>query len=121
MLGLAAATGNAMIDNEMSENPKHLRAQAAIDPQSPAGWSHGFALSHGFVLSQAFVLGGQQSGMSAVADMSPVCAGTNAAPAPAAGSTATDTAIRSARMVRARFMSQLFSAQNCRPRRRKVK
>jgi hypothetical protein len=68
----------------MSEKPKHLRAQAAIDPQSPAGWPHGFAL------------GGQQSGMSAVADMSPVDADAKAAPAPAAGNTATERAIRSA-------------------------
>jgi hypothetical protein len=98
MVGLAATTGNATIDNETSENPKHLRAQAAIDPQSSA-------LLHGFAL------GGQQSGMSVVADISPVCADAKTAPAPAAGSTATDRAISSARMVRPRCMSQLFGAK----------
>jgi len=64
---------------------QHVEAQAAIDPQS--------SLSHGLAA------GGQQSCIGSDADISAASCDFTLA-APAAGSMATDTAIRSANMVR---------------------
>src|SRR5262249_33435565 len=86
-LTLAAIDQNATIDEAVCENPKHLRAQAAIEAQPS------------IALSQGLASGGQQS--SPIADMSDIPADFRATPIPAAaGSMATDRAITNARMVR---------------------
>jgi hypothetical protein len=89
---LAALEGNTMLEHDVSAKLKHFRAQAAIEAQSP------------MALSQGLVMGGQQSDMSSIADISVDWTATRA-PAPA-GSIATDRAIRSARMVRPMLMDQ---------------
>jgi len=95
---LAKLEGNTMVENDVVAKLKHFSAQAAIEPQSP------------IALSQGLVMGGQQS-MSSIADMSVDVADMSVdlmlmrAPA-AAGSIATDRAIRSAGMVRPRLMDQ---------------
>ena len=72
---------------------EHLSAQVAMDEQPS------------IVLSQGFALCGQQS-ISSMADISAISVDFTAAPTPpAAGSTATDKAIRSANMIRTRFMA----------------
>ena len=93
----AALDGNTMLENAVAAKLKHLSAQAAIELQSP------------IALSQGSALGGQQS--CPIADMSVISADLSAdlrsTPAPAAaGSRATDRAIISAIMVRARFMDR---------------
>src|SRR5881392_2413338 len=86
--GIFAATeGNTMLENDVAAKLKPVRAQAAMEAQSP------------MALSQGLAAGGQQSGMSCTADMSVISAGLTLTRAPApAGSIATDRAIRSARM-----------------------
>jgi len=75
---------------------KHLSAQVAMAPQSSMAFSHGLAL------------GGQQSGMSSVMEMPAASGDFTLTPAlAAAGSIATDRAIRSATMVRAMLMAGL--------------
>jgi hypothetical protein len=96
----AALEENTMFENDVAAKLKHIRAQAAIEAQSP------------IALSQGRVMGGQQS-MSSMADVADISVGMTLTRAPtAAGSIATDRAIRSARMVRPRFMTQ--------PSRRKI-
>jgi len=90
---LAELEGNTMLKNDVGAKLKHFSAQVAIDAQSP------------MALSQGLVIGGQQSGMSSIADISVVSADMTLTRAPAAaGSIATDMAIRSARMVRPMLM-----------------
>ena len=80
-----------MAKDAVLEKVKHLSAQVAMDEQPP--------------LSQGFALCGQQS-MSSMADISAISVDFTAAPtSPAVGSTATDKAIRSANMIRTRFMA----------------
>ena len=82
-----------MAKDAVLEKVKHLSAQVAMDEQPPV------------ILSQGFALCGQQS-MSSMADISAISVDFTAAPTtPAAGSTATDKAIRSANMVRPKFMA----------------
>lgn len=82
-----------MAKDAVLEKVKHLSAQVAMDEQPPV------------ILSQGFALCGQQS-MSSMADISAISVDFTAAPTPpAAGSTATDKAIRSANMIRTRFMA----------------
>jgi hypothetical protein len=84
-----------MIDDEVPAKLKHFSAQVAMVPQS-------MALSHGFAF-------GQQSCMSSIADMSACAGDLTLTPAPAAaGSSATDRATRSARMVRPMLMYQAW-------------
>jgi len=52
--------GNTMISEDVPAKLKHFSTQVAMLPQSSMAWSHGFAL------------GGQQSCMSPVMDMSSV-------------------------------------------------
>jgi hypothetical protein len=69
--------------------------QAAIEAQSPMD------------LSQGLAAGGQQSSIGSEADISVISCDLNLnAAAPAAGSEATDKAIRSANMVRAKVISE---------------
>jgi hypothetical protein len=90
--------GNGKGEEEAVERPRHVTAHATIEPQSAIDLSQGLAL-------------GQQSDISSPADMSPEAdiavisadfAG-NVAP-PATGSIATETAIKSASIVRPMFM-----------------
>ena len=82
-----------MAKDAVPEKVKHLSAQVAMDEQPS------------IVLSQGFALCGQQS-MSSMADISAISVDFTAAPTPpAAGSTATDKAIRSANIVRPTFMA----------------
>ena len=75
-----------MIDDDAPATLKHLSAQVAMAPQSSTALSHGFALC------------GQQS--SSNLDMAAASGDLARTPAPpAAGSIATDRAIRSGRMV----------------------
>jgi hypothetical protein len=84
-----------MVENDVVAKLKHVRAQVAIEAQSP------MALLQGLALSQRSAMWGQQSGMSAMADISVISADATVMRAPAAaGSMATDRAIKSARMVR---------------------
>jgi hypothetical protein len=87
----AALEGNTMLENDVAAKLKHFRAQAAIEAQSL------------IALSQGLVTGGQQS-MSSMADIS-IDWAPRRAPA-AAGSIATDRAIRSARIVRPMLMDE---------------
>src|SRR5262249_6360022 len=73
---------------------KHLSAQVAMLPQLSMAFSHGSAFW------------GQQSGMSSIADM-PAGAGDLTPAPPAAGSSATERATRSARMVRPLLMARV--------------
>jgi hypothetical protein len=89
---LAKVEGNTMIDAAAPAKLKHLSAQVAMAAQSSMAFAHGSAF------------GGQQSGMSSIADM-PAGAGDLMPALPAAGSVATASAMRSARMVRPTFMA----------------
>ena len=83
-----------MIDDEVPAKLKHFSAQFAMVPQSSMALSHGFAF-------------GQQSCMSSIADMSACAGDLTLTPAPAAaGSSATDRATSSARMVRPMLIYQ---------------
>jgi hypothetical protein len=88
---LAKVEGNTMIGNAVPAKLQHLSAQVAMAAQSSMAFSHGFALW------------GQQSGMSSITDM-PAGAGDLPPAPPAAGSSATERAMRDARMVRPTFM-----------------
>jgi hypothetical protein len=88
---LAKGEGNTMIDEDVTAKLKHFSAQVAMAAQSSMTFSHGLALW------------GQQSGMSSITDM-PAGAGDLTPAPPAAGSSATERAMRSARMVRPTFM-----------------
>jgi hypothetical protein len=91
---LAKAEGNTMIDDAMPAKLKHFSAHVAMLPQLSMAFSHGLAL------------GGQQSGMPSITDMSAGSGDLTFTPAPtAAGSIATARAMRSARMVRPTFMA----------------
>jgi hypothetical protein len=93
----AKVAGNTTIEDDVPAKLKHVSAQIAIALQSYVAFSHGFAL------------GGQQSGMSAITDISAGSSDLELAPAaPAAGSIATDRAIKSARMVRPMLMDQAY-------------
>ena len=90
-----------MIEEDVSAKLKHFKAQVAMVPQLSMAGSHGFAM------------GGQQScmlsvmDMSSVLDMSARSGDVELTPAPAAaGSIATDRLTRSARMVRPVIMDQ---------------
>jgi hypothetical protein len=90
----AALEGNTRFANDFAAKLKHFRAQAAIEAQSP------------IALSQGLVMGGQQS-MSSMADVADISVGMTLTRTPAAaGSIATDRAIRSAKMVRPMLMDQ---------------
>jgi hypothetical protein len=54
----AKVAGNTTVEKDVPAKLKHFSAQVAMLPQSSMAWSHGFAM------------GGQQSGMSSVIDMS---------------------------------------------------
>jgi hypothetical protein len=95
---LAKVEGNTMIDDAVAAKLKHFSAQVAMAAQSSMAFSHGLALW------------GQQSGMSSIADMPTAGAGDLTPAPPAAGSIATERPMRSARMVRPRFM-EWFSPQ----------
>jgi hypothetical protein len=87
----AKAEGNT-ITAEVPKKLKHLSAQVAIAAQTSVAFSHGL----------------QQSGMSSVMEMPAASGDFTLTPAlPAAGSIATDRAIRSATMVRAMLMAAL--------------
>jgi hypothetical protein len=89
---LAEVEGNTMIE-DVPAKLKHFSAQVAMVPQP--------SISHGLALW------GQQSDMSSVIDMSVGSSDLELTPTPpAAGSIATDRAIRSARMVRPMRMDQ---------------
>lgn len=89
----AMCEGKMMAKDAVLEKVKHLSAQVAMDEQPS------------IVLSQGFALCGQQS-ISSMADISAISSDFTAAPTPpAAGSTATDKAIRSANMFRTRYMA----------------
>jgi hypothetical protein len=93
----AELEGNTMLKNDVGAKLKHFSAQVAIEAQSPVA------------LSQGLAVWGQQSDMSSMADVSAADMSADLTPrrAPAAaGSIATDTAIRSARMVRPMLMDQ---------------
>lgn len=78
-----------MIDDDVPAKLKHFSAQPAMALQSSPAFSHGLALC------------GQQSSMSSSEDISEGSGDLDFIPAaPAAGSIATDRAIRSARMER---------------------
>ena len=95
--------GNTMADDDVPAKLKHFSAQAAIVPQSSA-------LSHGFDLW------GQQSCISSIADMSAAAGDWVLTPAaPAAGSIATDKAIRRAKMVRPMVMDRASSKNSSIP------
>jgi hypothetical protein len=97
----AKLEGNAMIEEDVPAKLKHLSTQVAMLPQSSMAWSHGFTL------------GGQQSCMSSLIDMSSVMDMSAwygvfelTPAAAAAGSIATDRLTKSARMVRPVLMDQ---------------
>jgi hypothetical protein len=90
----AEVDGNTMLENDVAVKLKHFNAQVAIEAQSP------------MALSQGLVTGGQQS-MSSMADVGAISVGLTLRRAlAAAGSIATDKAIRTARMVRPMRMIQ---------------
>ena len=85
-----------MIEDNVPAKLKHLSTQLAMAAQSSMAFSHGFALC------------GQQSVISSIMDMSAGSGDLTLTPAPlAAGSIATDKAIRSARIVRPVPMDQV--------------
>ena len=85
-----------MIEDNVPAKLKHLSMQVAMAAQSSMAFSHGFALC------------GQQSVISSIVDMSAGSGDLALMPAlPAAGSIATDKAIRTARIVRPKPMDQL--------------
>ena len=91
----AKAEGNTMTA-DVPRKLKHLSAQVAMAPQSSMAFSHGLALC------------GQQSGMSSVMETPAASGDFTLTPAlAAAGSSATDSAIRSVTMVRAMLMAGL--------------
>jgi hypothetical protein len=93
--GLKSATSDVkiMAEDVVPENGKHLSAHVAIEEQPSIALSQGFALC------------GQQS-MSSIPDMSAISVDFTAAlTPPAAGSMATDKAIRSANIVRPTLMT----------------
>jgi hypothetical protein len=91
----AQAEGKTMVEDNVPTKLKHFSTQVAMAAQSSMAFSHGFALC------------GQQSCMSDM-DMSSCAGDLELKPTlPAAGSIATDRAIRSAKMVRAMFMVRL--------------
>lgn len=96
--GFSNATDNGKVtgDATVSENVKHLSAHVAIDAQPSIALSHGLALC------------GQQS-MSSIAAMSAMSVRgadlTTVPMTPAAGSVATERAIRSANIKRLTFMA----------------
>ncbi len=78
-----------MIEDNVPAKLKHLSTQVAMAAQSSIAFSHGLALC------------GQQSVISSIMDMSAGSGDLALTPAhPAAGSVATDKAIRTARIVR---------------------
>jgi hypothetical protein len=82
-----------MVENDVVAKLKHVRAQVAIDPQPAIALSHGLAAC------------GQQSSIASEADISAAsCDFSLNAAAPAAGTMATDSAIRNANMVRAKVI-----------------
>ena len=88
---LAGTNGYTSCENEVVAKPKH--AQAAMDRQSPTALSHGC---------------GQQSSIGSETDIPAVSVDLSFSPAPAAaGSIATDAAIKRANMVRAMRMDAL--------------
>src|SRR6266481_3318114 len=87
----AEVDGNTIVEDDVPAKLKHFSAQVAMAAQSSMAFSHGLALW------------GQQSGMSSITDM-PAGAGDLTPGPPAAGSSATERAMRSARMVRPTFM-----------------
>jgi hypothetical protein len=91
----AGVEGNStMLESDVPAKLKQFNAQVAIEAQSP------------MALSQGLVLGGQQS-MSSMADVEAISVGLTLRRAlAAAGSIATDRAIRPARMVRPMLMVQ---------------
>jgi hypothetical protein len=92
----AKVEGNTMIEDDAPEKLKHFSAHVAMLPQS--------SMAHGFALC------GQQSSISSIVDMSVGAGDLGFTPAlPAAGSIATDRAIRSARMVRPMRMDQAWT------------
>jgi hypothetical protein len=92
----AQAEGKTMIEDNVPAKLKHLSTQLAMAAQSSMAFSHGFALC------------GQQSVISSIMDMSAGSGDLTLTPAPpAAGSTATDKAIRTARIVRPVPMDQV--------------
>jgi hypothetical protein len=95
----AQAEGKTMIEDNVPAKLKHLSTQVAMAAQSSMAFSHGFALC------------GQQSVISSIMDMSAGSGDLTFTPAPlAAGSTATDKAIRSAKIVRPMPMDQVNSS-----------
>jgi hypothetical protein len=92
----AQAEGKTMIEDNVPAKLKHLSTQVAMAAQSSMAFSHGLALC------------GQQSVISSIMDMSVGSGDLTLTPAPpAAGSIATDKAIRTARIVRAMPMDQV--------------
>jgi hypothetical protein len=83
-----------MIEDNVPAKLKHLSTQLAMAAQSSMAFLHGFALC------------GQQSVISSIMDMSAGSGDLTLTP-PAAGSIATDKAIRSARIVRPMPMDQV--------------
>src|SRR5262245_18345503 len=94
---LAKAEGNTMIDDAAPAKLKHFSAHVAMLAQSSMAFAHGSTFW------------GQQSGMSCIMAMS-AGAGDLTPATPAAGSIATEMAMRSARMVRPTLM-ELLSPQ----------
>jgi hypothetical protein len=90
-----------IFEDDVAEKPKHVRGHVAMDEQ----WSHGVALW------------GQQS-MSSIAAMSAISVMsvdfTAILAPPSAGSIATESAMRSARIVRPMFMVQPSRRENSR-------
>jgi len=85
-----------MIEDNVPTKLKHFSTQVAMAAQSSMAFPHGFALC------------GQQSDMSSIMDMSAGSGDLALTPAPpAAGSIATDKAIRTARIVRPMPMDQV--------------
>ena len=100
-LKLAATEGNMMSEADVAKKPKCVSWHIAMDEQ----WSHGFALW------------GQQS-MSSIAAMSAISVMsvdfTAILALATAGSMATESAMRSARMVRPTFIVQPLRRENSR-------
>jgi hypothetical protein len=87
-LRLAEIIGNSTFENDVAAKLKHFNAQVAIHPQSS------------IALSQGLAAGGQQS-IGSEADISVISVDrTLNAPPPAAGSMATDKAIRATNSLR---------------------
>src|SRR5262249_9922826 len=92
---LAKVEGNTTIE-DVPTKLKHFSAHVAMVPQLSMAFSHGSAFC------------GQQSGMSSIADMPAGAGDLTLTPAPlAAGSSATERATRSARMVRPLLMARV--------------